>query len=190
MERWKALSVKISGYLRHRPEAIGIDVDEHGWASTEQLIDGVNKLGKFRIDMDILREIVKTDNKGRYRFNDDQTKIKACQGHSIPWVIPEMEYREPPEFLYHGTTAEALEKIRASGAVMKMKRHAVHMQQSREKAWQSACRWRNGTPVLLKIDAKRYYEDGAQFGITENEVWCTESVPTEYIAEIIYELTD
>ena len=77
--------------------------------------------------MATLEEIVETDSKGRYRFNDTKTKIKACQGHSIPGVEPELTYGEPPKYLYHGTNTEALGKIENSGYVSKMKRHAVHL---------------------------------------------------------------
>ncbi len=186
MEAYKRLSVHISHFLRHRPDKLGLDMDIHGWVSVDDLIDGINKEGKYRIDISLLKKIVAEDEKGRYRFNDRMTKIKACQGHTVPWVIPEMEYKRPPEFLYHGTTTEALSKIMESGAIMKMKRHAVHMQADIGKAWQSACRWNGKKPVVLKIAAERLYEAGAVFGITENEVWCTEKVPIEYIAERIY----
>ena len=33
----------IAFILRHHPEAIGIKLDEHGWARTEDLIAGIAK---------------------------------------------------------------------------------------------------------------------------------------------------
>ena len=63
-----------------------------------------------------------------------------------------------------------------------MKRHAVHMQDDESKAWQSAVR-RHLTPVVLKIDAEEMYRAGFVFGKTENNVWCTESVPIKFIVE-------
>lgn len=174
------ISVYISYLLRHNPEEAGLAMDSHGWVLVDDLIAGVNRSGKHRLDRAALEEIVKQDSKGRYRFSPDQLKIKACQGHSIPWVQPELEYLRPPAFLYHGTTAAALEKILESGAISKMGRHAVHMQADPSKAWQSATRWR-GTPVVLKIEAGRMHEDGFVFGKTENDVWCTNSVPTAYL---------
>ena len=33
----------ISLILRHKPEAIGITLDEHGWADVRELIDGINR---------------------------------------------------------------------------------------------------------------------------------------------------
>ena len=96
-----------------------------------------------------------------------------------------MELIEPPQFLYHGTTTDAFEKIVKSSAILKMQRHHVHMQAEFQKAWSSAARWKL-TPVVLKIDAKEMYQQDYTFGKTENDVWCTEQVPVEFIIEKIY----
>lgn len=69
--------------LRHKPEAIGITLDEHGWANVDELIDGIRK-DNPGFDLDHLYEIVETDSKGRYSFNEDKTLIRCNQGHSIP----------------------------------------------------------------------------------------------------------
>ena len=72
----------ISLILRHKPEVIGITLDEHGWANLEELIAGVNQTRL--LDRAGLEEIVRTDEKQRYAFNADKTKIRANQGHSVP----------------------------------------------------------------------------------------------------------
>ena len=54
----------ISLILRHKPEVIGITLDEHGWADVEELIAGIRKTRTF--DMEMLEEIVRTDSKMRY----------------------------------------------------------------------------------------------------------------------------
>jgi len=61
--------------LRHKPEAISISLDEHGWAKVDELIAGIAKDNEF--NMDILEEIVGTDEKQRYSFNEDRTLIRA-----------------------------------------------------------------------------------------------------------------
>ena len=177
------LSIYLSYLLRHHPDDAGLHMDRHGWVDTQELIDGVNRRGKYTISRAMLEEIVAADEKGRYRFSDDGRRIKACQGHSLPWVEPELTYREPPAYLYHGTNTEALSKILASGAIRKMNRHAVHLQADRDLAWKSAVRWRM-KPVLIQIDAQRMYADGMRFGVSDNGVWCTEIVPTAYICGI------
>ena len=68
--------------LRHHPEEAGIALDEHGWADVGALIDGVCNTGR-RIDREALERIVREDNKQRYTFNEDHSRIRANQGHSI-----------------------------------------------------------------------------------------------------------
>ena len=86
----------LSLILRHKPEAAGITLDEHGWADVRALIAGIQKTQKFNQEM--LEEIVRTDHKQRYSFNEDKTRIRANQGHSIP-VDVERLVCKPPELL-------------------------------------------------------------------------------------------
>lgn len=73
----------LSYLLRHHPEKAGITLDEHGWADVHELIDGVNQDERYHLTLDLLNEIVRTDEKQRYSFNEDKTMIRANQGHSI-----------------------------------------------------------------------------------------------------------
>ena len=57
------ISKYISLILRHKPEVIGITLDEHGWANVEELIQGISKTATF--DREMLEKIVATDNKKR-----------------------------------------------------------------------------------------------------------------------------
>lgn len=180
------LSIYISYLLRHAPQDAGLDMDLHGWVLVDQLVRQINAAGKYHIDLDTLKAIVDTDDKKRFRVSENGQKIKACQGHSISWVKPELEIIPPPRYLYHGTNTEALGRIMATGAILKMSRHAVHMQADVEKAWRSAVRWKGKKPVVLKIDAVALAETGVEIGKSENDVWCCERVPTKYITDYIY----
>ena len=111
------LSIYLSYLLRHNPGDLNLDMDKHGWVRVDSLIEAINGSGKHGISLEILEEIVETDNKGRYRFSEDKMKIKACQGHSLEWVEPELTWGPPPAVLYHGTTAQAYSEIRGSGAI-------------------------------------------------------------------------
>ena len=95
----KSISKYLSLILRHKPEAIGITLDEHGWANVDELIAGMART--HACNRDILEEIVRTDEKQRYSFNEDKTLIRANQGHSIP-VDVELEEAVTPEELWHG----------------------------------------------------------------------------------------
>ena len=92
----------ISLILRHKPEMIGIELDRNGWANVDELINGINRSGDVkegkeeRINFEILEEIVRNNSKKRYEFNEDFTKIRACQGHSID-VDLELKAVKPPK---------------------------------------------------------------------------------------------
>ena len=160
-------------------------MDEHGWVSIGQLIENVNAKGEVKLTRELIEQIVQTDDKGRYRISSDGERIKACQGHSIPWVIPELEQRTPPEFLYHGTTGEAYDEIQKSGAILRMSRHAVHLHADERIAWQVANRRKNKTPIVLKIASGVMSREGITFSISENSVWFCERVPVKYICQIM-----
>ena len=80
--KMKNISKYISLILRYKPEVIGITLDEHGWADVGELIKGITRTRPF--SMEALEEIVQSDEKQRYSFDDTKTLIRANQGHSIP----------------------------------------------------------------------------------------------------------
>lgn len=176
------LSVYLCYLLRHHPEELNLNMDKHGYVSISELISKLNDSNYPSIDETVINEIVSTDNKGRYVVKDG--KIKCCQGHSIPWIEPELTYKEPPTMLYHGTTEEAYQLIMQSGHIDKMCRQAVHCQSNQKAAWASALRWKANVAIVIEINASKMYEDGYKFGEAENGVWYIDEVPTKYINQI------
>ncbi len=170
------LSVFISLVLRHKPDAVGIQLDEHGWANVNELIEGINNTGRT-IDMDVLEEIVRTDNKQRYSFNEDRTLIRANQGHSIP-VDVELEEKQPPQYLYHGTADRFMDSIMAEG-LKPMSRLYVHLSKDKETAVKVGKR--HGSPVVIKIKAEEMWKDGIKLYLSQNGVWLTKYVDKKYI---------
>ncbi len=176
MGKLDKLSVFISLVLRHQPDVAGIRLDEHGWANVDELIEGINNTGRA-IDMDILEEIVRTDNKQRYSFNQDKTLIRANQGHSIP-VDVELEEKQPPQYLYHGTADRFMGSIMADG-LKPMSRLYVHLSKDEETAVKVGKR--HGKPVVLKIKAEEMWREGIKFYLSQNGVWLTKYVDQKYI---------
>ena len=165
----------ISLILRHKPETIGITLDEHGWANVDELIEGISKT--HEINREILEEIVRTDNKQRYSFNEDKTLIRANQGHSIP-VDVELEEVEPPKYLYHGTGEKFRESIDAEGLKPKSRLY-VHLSEDIETATKVGSR--HGKPVVYRVFAGWMHKNGFRFYKSVNGVWLTKDVPTKYI---------
>lgn len=178
MENLIKISRFISMILRHKPETIGITLDEHGWANVEELIYGVNK--KYSIDMQLLEKIVDKDDKNRYSFNEDKTMIRANQGHSIP-VDVDLKKLNPPDILYHGTGEKYVESIDKQGLIRKNRLY-VHLSNDIETAEKVGIR--HGKPVIYKVDCKKMVEDGIEFLKSENNVWLVKEVPIKYLKKL------
>lgn len=166
----------ISLILRHNPEIIGIKLDEHGYADVDELIDGVNKSGK-EIDFETLERIVRENEKNRYSFNEDKSKIRANQGHSIKVDLGLKEVI-PPEILYHGTAERFLESIKEKG-ILKMCRQYVHLSKDKETAINVGKR--HGKPIVACIDTQAMVKDGYKFYISQNKVYLCDDIKWKYI---------
>lgn len=168
----------ISLILRHKPSEIGIELDEHGWANVTELIKGINKRQPF--NMAQLEEIVSTDNKQRYSFNEDKTLIRANQGHSIP-VDVELKEVTPPDVLYHGTGEKFVSSINKLGLIPKSRLY-VHLSKDIETATNVGKR--HGNPIVYSVDCKKMIVDGYKFYLSVNDVWLTKEVPVKYLKSI------
>lgn len=169
----------ISLILRHHPEEVGITLDEHGWADVSELIDGINK--RFPFTMEDLEYIVSNNNKKRYTFNFNKTKIRANQGHSID-VDVELKSLVPNGPLFHGTGEKYVSSIDDSGLIHK-ERLYVHLSNDIETAVQVGSR--HGKPVVYMIDTASMIQDGYLFYKSENGVWLTKYVPIQYLSKLV-----
>ena len=153
----------------------GAESSEHGWANVEELIAGIAKTQPFTMEM--LEEIVRTDNKQRYSFNDDKTLIRANQGHSIS-VDVELQETVPPAILYHGTGIKYTEFIDHQGLIRKSRLY-LHLSPDYDTAVKVGKR--HGKPVVYKVDSAKMTADGYKFYLSFNGVWLTKKVPTKYL---------
>lgn len=170
------LSKFLSLVLRHKPQEIGIELDEQGWADVTQLIEKMNKNGT-KIDEKIIAFVVQSNAKQRFAFNTDGTKIRANQGHSIA-VDHGYDAITPPPILYHGT-AERNEKSILEKGLDKRQRHHVHLSQQIETAIEVGKRY--GNPIVFEVNTQQMHLDGHLFYRADNGVWLTDHVPPNYL---------
>lgn len=173
----KTRSKFLSLVLRHQPDLIGITLDPAGWVSVDDLLAGCRRKG-HDISRAELEEIVRSSDKQRYAFNDDKTRIRANQGHSVPVDLGHAA-ATPPDVLYHGTAEKSVPGIRRDG-LRKGQRHDVHLSERIDTA--NAVGSRHGKLVLLTVAAGRMQRDGFAFARTPNGVWLTDHVPIEYLS--------
>ena len=173
----KRISKFLSLVLRHQPETLGVTLDENGWTDVGTLLEKLDQKG-YAIDLDQLRYVVETNNKKRFAFNDDETQIRANQGHSVEVDLGYVE-KVPPLFLYHGTATRFLEAIKANG-LKKMNRHHVHLSADKQTAINVGSR--HGKPVVLVVRAGDMAAAGYAFYQSDNGVWLTDNVPAAYFS--------
>ena len=162
----------LSYILRHSIDDFNYGhIDENGWMDIDYLVEAKG------FTKELIDEIVLTNNKSRYEFNDDKTKIRARQGHSIP-VDVELKETTPPDILYHGTADRFIESI-FKGGLTPQTRLYVHMSSDKDTATKVGKR--HGKPVVLEIDAKQMKNDGIKFYLSNNGVWLTKFVDKKYL---------
>lgn len=162
--------------LRHKPDAIGITLDDKGWARVPELLKGMKAAG-HSLSRTELADLVAADDKGRYVLSPDGGRIRAAQGHSLK-VDLGLKPMMPPALLFHGTAPKALASIRKTG-LEKRKRAHVHLSPDIQTAIKVGAR--RGEPVILTILAGNMHAAGHLLYRSENGVWLTDHVPTSFI---------
>jgi putative RNA 2'-phosphotransferase len=167
-------SKRLSYVLRHAPGSIGLTLDAAGWADVDALLAA---LGWTRAE---LERVVATNDKRRFALDENGTRIRASQGHS---VAVDLGYaaRTPPPVLFHGTAERNVPAIEAEG-LRPGRRHAVHLSPDEVTARRVGAR--HGRPVVLRVDAAGMAATGAAFTRSANGVWLVDAVPPAFLAVV------
>jgi putative RNA 2'-phosphotransferase len=173
MKNYIQIGKKITYLLRHNSE--DLIMDTNGYVDVKSLL---NKVGITQEELD---HIVDTNDKKRLAYNQDKSKIRASQGHSVK-VDVGLKAIRPPRVLYHGTSPDSYEKIIRGKGLEKMKRLHVHLTDDIDVAYSVGKRYsKRETPIILEIDSAAMNTDGYKFYLSENDVWLTDSVPLKYL---------
>lgn len=173
-----SLSKRMSLALRHAPDRFDLRLETGGWV----LVDDF--LAALRIRRAELDAVVAGNDKQRFAVQhgtDGVERIRANQGHSVPIDLG-LTAQPPPRWLYHGTTAAALDSIRATG-LHRARRHHVHLSADTTTARRVGSR-RGGPVIVLTVDAQAMAGDGHHFYHSANGVWLTDAVPARYLHPI------
>jgi len=171
---------KLAWLLRHDKDSFDIGfIDKNGWRSVKEICKVYN------YTPELIDEIVETNNKKRYEYNSDKTKIRARQGHSIPVDVDLKEATDITDkkpFLYHGTSEKYLESIKKDG-LLPQTRQYVHLSPDEETAINVGKR-HGGETYIIVIDAFMMIEDGKTIYISNNGVYNTKKVDPKYFHTI------
>ena len=169
-----ASSKLLSLVLRHRPELVGLTLDEGGWVDVDDLLAGLAAYGRPMTRRQ-LEELVASSDKQRFALQG--SRIRASQGHSVP-VDLGLALAEPPAVLFHGTPDRFVEPILREG-LRRGSRHHVHLSPDVETATRVGAR--RGRPRVLSVDAAAMALQGHVFLRSDNGVWLVDAVPPEFL---------
>jgi len=149
-------------------------MDKRGWVSVEDL------LKKVGLTLEELDDIVTNNDKKRFGYNNDKSKIRAHQGHSAKLNL-RIEHKEvfAPGNYYHGTSSSNVENILRKG-LKPMNRAHVHL--SKDVMTATMVGSRHGANVTIFIvDGGRMKLDGYKIFESENNVILVDEVPPKYL---------
>jgi putative RNA 2'-phosphotransferase len=175
----RRISKRLSYLLRHAPESIGVRLDEAGWVDVDELLQALSGHG-LRLTRRQLEQVVATNDKQRFAFDETGGRIRASQGHSVPVDLGYAPV-QPPPVLFHGTSSDDVAAILQQG-LRPQGRHAVHL--SPDVATAQAVGARRGTHVVLRVDAAAMAASGVVFHRSANGVWLVDAVPPGFLTVV------
>eukprot|EP01083_Nonionella_stella_P189192 699115_1 len=172
------MSKRLSFYLRHGAEKVGLKIRNDGYVRVNDIL----KLKEFK-DLDatfgVIKTIVDTNDKQRFGMMEENHiwYIRANQGHSIKSIkskelLSEITLNDMDKYpvVCHGTYTKVWDVVRKEG-LKTMSRNHIHMVPS------DACQgkgvisgMRYNCQILIYIDLEYALKDGIQFFLSQNNV--------------------
>ena len=166
------ITKNLSRVLRHNPDDV-LEIDPHGFASIDSVLDHLNKLKIFGGHLQLVHidEALHDPHKTRFGLSDDGLRIRALSGHSIDVDLGYTKYY-PAGPLYFGTTEAAQSIIEEHGLSLTKKRYN-RLVDTYERALEIAEARPFGRPMIVEVDAVALANDGYEFFQTDtDEILC------------------
>ncbi len=172
------LSKFLSLLLRHRAADFDITLDSEGFTDTDAVWEQVQKHYPGVYTYKDLLQAAEEGADGKKRYEIVGRRIRARYGHSAVQTITYPPVT-PPEYLYHGTTREALDSIREQGLISQ-NRQFVHLSLDPDWAQSVGARHSKNT-VVLRVRALEAHLAGHAFHHPEPKHYLALSIPPAFI---------
>ncbi len=163
--------------LRHKPDSIGITLDPSGFVEIETLVKAIaGQPGWSWASESAVRAAAEQDAR---RYEIAGTRIRARYGHSVPIEAPGTPV-VPPEWLYHGTSPEAVDVIRGDG-LTPQGRQFVHLSATRQDALAVGKR-HSPDAVVVTVLARQAHEAGVQFYQASAAIYLARGIAPNFLS--------
>ena len=170
------LSKYLTLILRHKAKDFGLDIEPSGFIKLDDIIS-LPQSQKFHMDIDLIKELVSKDEKGRFELvNRPPYYIRAVQGHSMAEVSNEdTMYKLNKKNIFdfptvvHGTQENFWKLIEKTG-LNRMKRNAIHFSIGYNDENHVKSGMRLNCEVFIEINTLMAFFNGFEFLISKNKV--------------------
>jgi len=175
-DRDDRLSRFLALVLRHKPESVGVTLDPGGFVEVETLAAALAaQPGWAWVTAEAIRRLAAADGR---RYEIAAGRVRARYGHTVAIDAPGTPVI-PPEWLYHGIAAEAVERLRREG-LQPQDRQFVHLSATRPDAL-AVARRRHPDAVVVTVLARRASEAGVRFFQASAGIYLTRAVPPQFL---------
>jgi putative RNA 2'-phosphotransferase len=156
------LSKTMAFLLRHRPDVGNLEPDPQGFVSLDDLCVAVSRLMRTEVQPANVRRLVVEARV--VRFEIVEGRIRATHRPRRSSRGPRRHPRcQPPDILYHASTAPQVERVRREGRLAAGRDKFVYLSGDEAHAWRVAHRLEGGPPRVLVVDAHRARRHGVHF---------------------------
>lgn len=163
-------------------------MDSNGYCLVSDLL-AHSRYKSIQATAEQIKQVVESNDKQRFEFDETGTKIRARQGHSIT-VDVELTPLTPdsvPDIVVHGTNPEAWESIRTQG-LNRQKRLHIHM--AAGLPGQVISGMRASAKVLIYINMPKAMADGIEFFQSANGAILSSGIDGTIAPEYFLKVTD
>ena len=192
-KRHRKIARKMSQFLRFEGKDF---IASDGFADINDLIREISNPNSNITPEDI--ELI-VANCNKQRFTIESSKIRCNQGHGIYVPVPDLETIEitlanidEAGVCAHGTTQEALTKIKESNKLDRMDRYHIHFAEKMPNDPDLKSGMRDSSEVIILLDVEKCLKDGIPLRKSTNGVILsigkgdTGAIPSEYFRSIIF----
>lgn len=154
------------------PDGSGVlNMDPDGYILVDDLLKVMKRAGHIMGTREI-EDVLNRCDKKRMELSDDKTKIRAVQGHSLPFLQEDgllEKLTENPGPLYHGTYPKLVSLIEKNG-LSKMSRNHIHMTTGFPEDGEVISGMRSSCSRIIVINYDRAVAQGIEFFRSSNGV--------------------
>lgn len=157
--------------LRHDPDVLGIEVNERGWSTFQNIVEGVNSCSEYSISLEDLHNAISSANRGRLEI--DGERVRAVEGHTNQNI--HYKVAEPPNEIFYRTIPEKnVRQVEDLGLTSNTKKY-IEVFQDYLDAQKDGKKRRVSKPVVISFDAHAAYHEGTLFYL-HNDKWYVEAL--------------